>query len=137
MPPLRRSTLVRGILGVVEVLALVIVAAYIQHSSPPAFAISPIAICSTATHTEFPDEMSYLAQNEITVNKMMSSMAVKPTGDADRDFVSMMSPLRFDLLADYDRLAAFPGDGGALPQIDRRTSLSTQTTAVGIFGKRN
>jgi hypothetical protein len=92
MPTLRRSTLVRGILGFVEVLALLIVAAYIQHWSRPAFAISPIAICSTATHAEFPDEMSYLAENEVTMNKMMSSMVVKPTGDVDRDFVLMMSP---------------------------------------------
>jgi hypothetical protein len=40
------------------------------------------------------------------------------------------------LPADYGRLAVFPGDGGTLPQFDRRTSRSTPTTAAGIYGKR-
>jgi hypothetical protein len=92
MSVLRESALVRGLLGFVEVLGIVVVAAYIQDFWQPAFAISPLTICSAATEAEFPGERSYLAENEVAMNKMMSGMVVKPTGDVDRDFVSMMSP---------------------------------------------
>jgi hypothetical protein len=92
MNALRESVIVRGLLGFVEVLGIVVLAAYIQNFSQPAFAVSPIAICSAATQAEFPGETSYLAENDIAMNKMMSGMVVKPTGDVDRDFVSMMSP---------------------------------------------
>jgi uncharacterized protein (DUF305 family) len=92
MHALRESALMRGLLGFIEVLSIVFLAAYIQNVSQPAFAISPMTICSAATEAEFPGERSYLAENEVAMNKMMSGMVVKPTGDVDRDFVSMMSP---------------------------------------------
>jgi len=38
------------------------------------------------------DEAPYLAQNDAAMAKMMAGMAVKPTGDVDRDFVDMMVP---------------------------------------------
>ena len=37
-------------------------------------------------------EAAYLAENETAMNEMMADMAVKPTGDVDRDFVAMMEP---------------------------------------------
>ena len=37
-------------------------------------------------------EAAYLAENDATMTKMMNDMAVKPTGDVDRDFVAMMIP---------------------------------------------
>ena len=37
-------------------------------------------------------EGPFLALNETAMNKMMAGMALKPTGDADRDFVAMMVP---------------------------------------------
>jgi hypothetical protein len=37
-------------------------------------------------------EAPYLAENERAMTKMMSDMALKPTGDVDRDFVAMMVP---------------------------------------------
>jgi hypothetical protein len=92
MHALRESAFVRGLLGFVEVLSIVVLAAYIQNFSQPALAISPLAICSAAPEAEFPGEGSYLAENEVAMKKMMSGMVVKPTGDVDRDFVSMMSP---------------------------------------------
>ena len=42
-----------------------------------------------ATH---PAEAPFLAENDATMTRMMESMAVPPTGDADRDFVAMMIP---------------------------------------------
>ncbi|MDR7147786.1 DUF305 domain-containing protein [Rhizobium sp. BE258] len=37
-------------------------------------------------------EAAYLAENDEAMDKMMSDMSVKPTGDVDRDFVAMMTP---------------------------------------------
>jgi hypothetical protein len=37
-------------------------------------------------------EAPFLALNDTAMNKMMADMAVKPTGNADRDFVAMMVP---------------------------------------------
>jgi hypothetical protein len=80
--------------GLMACLAVVAVAAFIAgakiHSRP--VTISPFTICSTTTQAEFPGETSYLAENDTAMNKMMSGMVIKPTGDADRDFVAMMSP---------------------------------------------
>jgi uncharacterized protein (DUF305 family) len=38
------------------------------------------------------DEAAYLAENDAAMTKMMNDMAVRPTGDVDRDFVAMMVP---------------------------------------------
>jgi uncharacterized protein (DUF305 family) len=46
-------------------------------------------ICSAASAS---DEAAYLAENDAAMTKMMNDMAVKPTGDVDRDFVAMMIP---------------------------------------------
>jgi hypothetical protein len=37
-------------------------------------------------------EAPFLAENDAAMNKMMTDMTVKPTGDVDRDFVAMMVP---------------------------------------------
>ena len=39
-----------------------------------------------------PEERFFLAENEAAMARMMSAMAVEPTGDVDRDFVAMMVP---------------------------------------------
>lgn len=38
------------------------------------------------------DEMPFLNENDTAMTKMMNDMAVKPTGDVNRDFVEMMIP---------------------------------------------
>jgi uncharacterized protein (DUF305 family) len=38
------------------------------------------------------DETRFLSENQAAMNKMMTDMTVKPTGDVDRDFVEMMVP---------------------------------------------
>jgi hypothetical protein len=45
-----------------------------------------------ADRTDISDEAPFLSENESAMNKMMADMAVKPTGDVDRDFVAMMVP---------------------------------------------
>jgi uncharacterized protein (DUF305 family) len=38
------------------------------------------------------DEAAFLAENEAAMSKMMAAMAVKPSGDVDKDFVATMVP---------------------------------------------
>jgi hypothetical protein len=38
------------------------------------------------------DETSFLKENDDAMTKMMNDMAIKPTGDINRDFIAMMSP---------------------------------------------
>jgi uncharacterized protein (DUF305 family) len=37
-------------------------------------------------------EAPFLAENDAAMDKMMKDMAIKPSGDVDRDFVAMMVP---------------------------------------------
>ena len=73
--------------------AIVGVAGFVvgRESQPP-FVISPVTLCSTATEAAFPEETPYLQETDAAMTKMMADMAVKPTGDVDRDFVAMMMP---------------------------------------------
>jgi DUF305 family protein family protein len=61
-----------------------------------AFAASPLAFAheahSPAQHAATSDESAFLAENEAAMNRMMSAMEAKPTGDIDHDFVAMMAP---------------------------------------------
>jgi uncharacterized protein (DUF305 family) len=38
------------------------------------------------------DEDAFLAENQAAMSKMMAAMAVKPSGDVDKDFVATMVP---------------------------------------------
>jgi hypothetical protein len=46
----------------------------------------------SAAQEKAASEAPYLAQNNAAMTKMMNDMAIKPTGDVDRDFVDMMVP---------------------------------------------
>ena len=58
-----------------------------QALPPPATELIP-----PAQHAATSEESACLAENEAAMNKMMSAMEAKPTGDIDRDFVAMMAP---------------------------------------------
>ena len=45
-----------------------------------------------ADRPEHPGEATFLSENRTAMNKMMADMAIKPTGNVDRDFVAMMVP---------------------------------------------
>jgi DUF305 family protein family protein len=90
MPFSPSSISLRALLATVAVVGLAAFA--VGRESRPSFAISPFTICSTATKAAYPGETPYLTENDTAMNKMMSDMVIKPTGDVDRDFVSMMTP---------------------------------------------
>lgn len=45
-----------------------------------------------ADRPDHPEEQPFLSANDAAMDKMMRDMAVKPSGDVDRDFVAMMVP---------------------------------------------
>jgi hypothetical protein len=51
--------------------------------------IGPAAVAQTPSPAT---EAPFIAENAAAMDKMMADMNVKPTGDADRDFVAMMIP---------------------------------------------
>ena len=80
----------RTLLAAVAVVGLAAFA--VGRESRPSFAVSPFTICSTAIEAAYPAETPYLTENDTAMNRMMADMVIKPTGDVDRDFVSMMTP---------------------------------------------
>jgi hypothetical protein len=82
-----------SIRALLPAIAVVGVAAFlVGWQSRPAAVVSPFTICSTETEAVYPAETAYLTENDAAMNKMMSGMVIKPTGDVDRDFVAMMAP---------------------------------------------
>jgi hypothetical protein len=59
-------------------------------SAQPLPTVDP-EICATPI-SDVGAEASFLVENTAAMKKMMSDMAVKPTGDVDADFVAMMVP---------------------------------------------
>ena len=57
-----------------------------------AFLAIAMAGDAAAENTAFPKEAAFLAENSSAMDTMMAGMAVKPSGDVDRDFAAMMIP---------------------------------------------
>jgi uncharacterized protein (DUF305 family) len=45
-----------------------------------------------ADRRDYSAEQPFLSENDAAMNKMMADMTIKPSGDVDRDFVTMMVP---------------------------------------------
>ncbi|MDC7789898.1 DUF305 domain-containing protein [Rhodoplanes sp. TEM] len=71
----------------VAVLSATGAAAHDTHHAPHASA-SP----ADATSPVSDEEAAFLRENDVAMDKMMTDMAVRPSGDVDRDFVAMMVP---------------------------------------------
>ena len=51
-----------------------------------------VATLAGAGGTRVDDDAPFIAENAAAMSKMMKGMAVRPSGDVDRDFVAMMVP---------------------------------------------
>jgi hypothetical protein len=51
-----------------------------------------VPIQYAADRQDYPEEQPFLSENTAAMDRMMSDMTIKPTGDVDRDFVAMMVP---------------------------------------------
>jgi uncharacterized protein (DUF305 family) len=49
-------------------------------------------VCAAASVSASPADAPFLIENNAAMAKMMAAMDVKPTGDADKDFVAAMVP---------------------------------------------
>jgi len=77
---------VTGVAAVAVLLGTALIAsAHEAHHAP-----APPA--DGALRQKLAQEAPFLAENDAAMNRMMNDMAVKPTGDVDRDFVAMMVP---------------------------------------------
>jgi uncharacterized protein (DUF305 family) len=54
--------------------------------------IAMVLMGAAASPAGTPDETAFLAENDAAMKKMMADMAITPSGDVDRDFVTMMIP---------------------------------------------
>lgn len=63
-------------------------------NAAPLLALAAMLVASApaAAPTSRRTYIAFAKQNESAMNTMMTGMAVKPTGDVDMDFVSMMIP---------------------------------------------
>lgn len=84
---LLKLTAFRGMLGVLQVMGFIFVAAGAQKWSQSVATQLPDAICTTSSAAT--EEPTFLAENAAAMKRMMSD---KTVGDIDRDFVSMMDP---------------------------------------------
>jgi hypothetical protein len=73
----------RSVGSVCERISILIVAAAISLVAP---------IESSCAQSAPADEASFLAENAAAMDKMMTGMTVKPTGNVDGDFAEMMIP---------------------------------------------
>lgn len=80
---------VRSRLGMAGVLYAALVAGAYAHDKPKAMeAHAAHQVAGNALVGEQP----FLVGNDAAMQKMMTDMAIKPTGDVDKDFVNMMIP---------------------------------------------
>lgn len=55
-------------------------------------ATAPASAQSAGSSVTSRNEVPFLKENDAAMSKMMAGMAIKPSGDVDRDFVDMMVP---------------------------------------------
>ena len=84
--PIRRFAPIAGITLVVASVAATAFLAVAQDRSEPGRSIS------STSAGDVSGEGPYLVENDAAMKKMMSDMAITPTGDVDSDFVAMMVP---------------------------------------------
>jgi uncharacterized protein (DUF305 family) len=86
----RSSSIVRVAVLAVSFVAAAAVAACSKESQSLAEYLS--AICAAHFRDAPRAEMPFLADNVTAMSKMMVDMGIRPSGDVDSDFVSMMTP---------------------------------------------
>jgi hypothetical protein len=63
---------------------------HIRGTLPVQYGTVPVQYA--ADRSAYCKEQSFQSENDVAMNKVMAEMAVKSTGDVDRDFVAMMVP---------------------------------------------
>jgi uncharacterized protein (DUF305 family) len=77
------------------------------------------------------NEATFLNENDLAMNKMMAEMAIKPTGDINRDFVDMMIPHHRGAIEMAKAMLAH-GDNEALRRISQEIAVTQQQEIVAM-----
>jgi hypothetical protein len=80
---LPRPGLGTAVFGVRLLIAFALPSHVLAHETHPA--VRPATAVAV-------DEVPFWKENDAAMTKMMNNMAIKPSGDIDRDFVAMMAP---------------------------------------------
>lgn len=63
-----------------------------NSSDPKSLADFLAALCAQSFRSSLPAEAPFLAENITVMSKMMTAMAITPSGNIDKDFAAMMEP---------------------------------------------
>jgi hypothetical protein len=88
-----RSFVRKGVISLATTALVAATSMALAHGPTRAYRVNQtMPIQYVADWHDNSDETQFLSENQTAMNKMMKDMAVKPTGDIDRDFVEMMVP---------------------------------------------
>jgi hypothetical protein len=77
------------------------------------------------------NERAFMKENDVAMNRMMTDMTVKPTGDVNRDFVDMMIPHHRGAI-DMAKALLTHGDNEALRRIAQEIVITQQQEIVAM-----
>jgi hypothetical protein len=89
---------------------------------------------TTPTLAGDPGEAAFLAENDVAMARMMTSMEVRPSGDIDRDFVLMMIPHHQGAI-DMAKLLLRYGHNEQLRRLAQEIIVTQQQEIVRRLGK--
>jgi uncharacterized protein (DUF305 family) len=87
----KRSSGCKSVISLAVTASIAVASLVMTYQSAPAQGMRA-TMPTPADRPEHPGEAAFLSENQSAMNRMMADMAVKPTGDVDRDFVAMMVP---------------------------------------------
>jgi hypothetical protein len=95
--------------------------------------ILPIVV--SASYAAMPagdgNEQAFMRENDAAMNRMMTDMAVKPSGDVNRDFVDMMIPHHQGAI-DMAKALLVHGDSETLHRIAQEIVITQQQEIVAM-----
>ncbi len=88
-----RTLLPPGLAAILAALCLIQpIRAGAEDPVRPGAGAAPGASAGVSSAGQYPNEAPFLTENGAAMDKMMTGMDVKPTGDVDADFAAMMIP---------------------------------------------
>ena len=90
-----------------------------------------VAVSHAATPAGDGNEHAFISENDVAMNKMMTDMTVKPSGDVNRDFVDMMIPHHQGAI-DMAKLLLLHGDNEVLRRIAQEIVITQQQEIVAM-----
>jgi uncharacterized protein (DUF305 family) len=89
----KRSSGCKRLISLAATASIAVASLVMTYQPAPAQSMrATMPMQTPADRPEYPGEAAFLSENQSAMNRMMADMAVKPTGDVDRDFVAMMVP---------------------------------------------